>query len=83
MRNILTSAAAAMALSLLAASAPAHAQTTFESVYAQPAEMVDGVDIGGRIAPAHHIGAATGAKVQRPRAGDAYGRRHNSRHMGA
>lgn len=82
MRKILTSAAAAMALSFLAASAPAQAQVTFESVYAQPAEMVDGVDIGARIAPGRDVGAAPAVGIHTNRPGSVYGRRQTSRHAG-
>jgi hypothetical protein len=80
MMKILTSAAAAMALSFFAA--PAQAQATFESVYAQPAQMVDGVDIGARIGPEREIGAAPIVGVQASRPGSVYGRRHDSRHLG-
>lgn len=49
MRLMLTLSVAAMALLSFAANAPANAQVTFESAYAQPANMLDGVDVGARI----------------------------------
>jgi hypothetical protein len=53
MRKILTSVAVAMALSFAAANAPAKAQGSaapFDSAYSQPANMIDGLDIGTPVA---------------------------------
>ena len=73
MKKLLTFAVAAMALSCLTAPAPAQAQAVFESIYTQPAQMVDGLNVGARISPASRFGAATEAPKCRTR--DTCGRR--------
>ena len=73
MKKILTFAVASLALSCLTATTPAQAQAVFESIYTQPAQMVDGMNVGARIAPASRFGAATAAPKCRTR--DTCGRR--------
>jgi hypothetical protein len=56
--RILSSSAAALTLLFLTANAPAKAQVAFESIYAQPANMVDGFDVGARVSNAPNYGSA-------------------------
>jgi len=78
MIKILTLAGAALALSCLTATPPAQAQAVFESIYTQPVEMVDGMNVGARISLAPRLGAAAGMAAQKCRAGVACGRRRGA-----
>lgn len=80
MGRILSSSAAAVLL-FLTATAPSKAQVTFESIYAQPAVMVDGIDVGARISREPEIGPVTVVAAISPRArAAASGRRHHHAH---
>ncbi len=79
MRKVLTSVAAALTLSFAAANAPAKAQGSpvpFDSAYAQPGNLVDGLDIGTRVTDfesvnAEHLANAVGGFAAGPRASSA------------
>jgi len=49
MKRLLLALAVPPAFLCLAASAPAKSQVAFESIYAQAADMVDGIEVGARI----------------------------------
>jgi hypothetical protein len=80
MRKILTSVAVAMALSFAAANAPAKAQGSpipFDSAYAQPGNLVDGLDIGTQTgdfesANAQQLANTVGGFAAGPAASSAY-----------
>lgn len=75
MNKIHTSSAAVVAVFCLTASAPANSQEFFESAYARPAEMVDGLHVGRRIEGAGIFAPARAAAAQNCHAGSACGRR--------
>lgn len=81
MKNILVSSALALTAYCLLASASATAQDfTFPSIYARPAEIVDGIDVGSRV---DFFAPATGrsAKMSREsRVRAAPGRSHIAPH---
>jgi hypothetical protein len=78
MKKFLTFAGAAIALSCLAANAPAKAQAVFESIYTQPAQMVDGMNVGDRISATPRFAAATVTAAQKCGAGVVCKRRHGA-----
>lgn len=67
-RTVAIAVLATVALGVsLAANAPAKAQVVFESIYAQPANMVDGIDVGTReSSTADHASASVAAEQRCP-----------------
>lgn len=78
MGRILLSSAAALALVIFTANAPSKAQVTFESAYAQPAVMVDGIHVGARISREPEIGPFPVVAAHNPHPASAIGRRHRA-----
>jgi hypothetical protein len=76
MKHVLSTLAVASALLCLAANAPANAQSTLESAYTQPADTLDGIQVGRRIsrasdfdqdlAPATRVAAAHKCRAGAP-----------------
>jgi len=60
MRHVISTSAIALTMLCVVARSPASAQYAFESAYAPPAQMIDGVNIGARIGSSQSDRAAIG-----------------------